>query len=334
MVADGVFRVKFRILGKKRNACVFICYHISRVRRDKANDAAEKCALAAAVFTDESRFFAFVETKGNIIEKRFFPPDFGEFAYRQKIHKNSIAGYPNRKKRRKPGCAAFIVFFRQEGYSVLMVLLDEAHIELLFERLSSANPLPVTELLSRNTYTLLVAVVLSAQMTDKGVNKISGALFDAADTPEKMLALGEEGLREYIKSINLFPTKAKRIIALSRILVDEFGGEVPSSRESLERLPGVGRKTANVMLNVAFGESTLAVDTHILRIAPRTGLSASTKPLQVELDLLKIIPGKFRRDAHHWLLLHGRYVCVARKPHCTSCCLEDFCPKNGLEKDA
>jgi endonuclease-3 len=215
-----------------------------------------------------------------------------------------------------------------------MVLLDAPHIELLFERLSAANPQPVTELMSRNTYTLLVAVVLSAQMTDKGVNKISGALFDAADTPGKMLSLGEEGLREYIKSINLFPTKAKRIIALSRILVDEFGGEVPSARESLEKLPGVGRKTANVMLNVAFGEPTLAVDTHILRIAPRTGLSSSVKPLQVERDLLKIIPERFRREAHHWLLLHGRYVCIARKPCCADCCLEDFCPKNGVEKGA
>lgn len=213
-----------------------------------------------------------------------------------------------------------------------MKMLPPSDIETVFERLSAANPSPVTELHSTNPYTLLVAVVLSAQMTDKGVNRISGALFEAADTPEKMLALGEEGLRELIKSVNLYPTKAKRIIALSRMLVDEFGGGVPSSREGLERLPGVGRKTANVMLNVVFGESTLAVDTHILRIAPRMGLSSSVKPLVVEQDLLGLIPEKYRREAHHWLLLHGRYVCIARKPHCAVCCLADICPKNGLEK--
>lgn len=211
-----------------------------------------------------------------------------------------------------------------------MKLLEKREIEILFERLAAANPEPVTELRSVNTYTLLVAVVLSAQMTDKGVNRISGALFAAADTPEKMLALGEDGLREYIKSVNLYPTKAKRIIALSRMLIDEFGGCVPSDRESLERLPGVGRKTANVMLNVVFGEPTLAVDTHILRLAPRAGLSASAAPLAVEQDLLRIIPDRFLRDAHHWLLLHGRYVCVARKPHCAECIIADICPKNGV----
>ncbi len=216
-------------------------------------------------------------------------------------------------------------------YTVSMKLLEGREIELLFERLSAANPEPVTELRSVNAYTLLVAVVLSAQMTDKGVNRISGALFAAADTPVKMLALGEEGVREYIKSVNLFPTKAKRIIALSRMLVDEFGGTVPSDRASLERLPGVGRKTANVMLSVVFGEVTLAVDTHILRIAPRMGLSTAVKPLAVEEDLMKIIPGRFLRDAHHWLLLHGRYVCVARKPHCAECVIADICPKNGVD---
>ncbi len=199
-----------------------------------------------------------------------------------------------------------------------MKLLEKREIEILFERLAAANPEPVTELRSVNTYTLLVAVVLSAQMTDKGVNRISGPLFAAADTPEKMLALGEDGLREYIKSVNLFPTKAKRIIALSRMLVDEFGGAVPADRASLERLPGVGRKTANVMLSVVFGE------------VPRMGLSTAVKPLAVEEDLMKIIPARFLRDAHHWLLLHGRYVCVARKPHCAECVVADICPKNGV----
>lgn len=200
----------------------------------------------------------------------------------------------------------------------------------MFARLAAANPTPVTELQSVNTYTLLVAVVLSAQMTDKGVNKATGALFAIVDTPEKMLALGEEGLRSYIKSINIYPTKAKRIIALSRMLIDEFGGVVPREREALERLPGVGRKTANVILNVVFGEPTLAVDTHILRLAPRSGLSMATKPYELEMDLLRKIPIQFQKEAHHWLLLHGRYVCTARKPHCADCCINDFCPKNGL----
>lgn len=211
-----------------------------------------------------------------------------------------------------------------------MKLLDARSVLLVFERLSAGNPSPVTELHSVNTYTLLVAVVLSAQMTDKGVNKATGALFSIADTPEKMLALGEEKLRMFIKSINLYPTKAKRIIALSNMLLDEFGGVVPGDRESLERLPGVGRKTANVLLNVVFGLPTLAVDTHILRIAPRLGLSASATPVGVETDLLKIIPEPFLRDAHHWLLLHGRYVCTARNPHCQECMLSDICPKNGI----
>lgn len=225
-----------------------------------------------------------------------------------------------------------IVFFARYLYIGLMVL-DKAHIELLFERLSALNPLPGTELKSVNNYTLLVAVVLSAQMTDKGVNRAGAALFAVADTPEKMLELGEEGLRGYIKSVNLYPTKAKRIIALSRILTEKFNGRVPSARDDLESLPGVGRKTANVILNAAFGEPTIAVDTHILRIARRTGLSASSKPFPLEMDLLKIIPSQYLKDAHHWLLLHGRYICTARKPHCATCCLEDFCPKNMPEKE-
>lgn len=211
-----------------------------------------------------------------------------------------------------------------------MTLLDSAHIEIMFARLAAANPTPVTELQSVNTYTLLVAVVLSAQMTDKGVNKATGTLFAAVDTPEKMLALGEEELRSYIKSINIFPTKAKRIIALSRMLIEEFGGIVPHDREALERLPGVGRKTANVILNVVFGEPTLAIDTHILRLAPRSGLSMAVKPYELEMDLLGKIPVQFQKEAHHWLLLHGRYVCTARKPRCADCCINDFCPKNGV----
>lgn len=212
-----------------------------------------------------------------------------------------------------------------------MKLLDPIAVETLFRRLSASNPAPVTELFSVNTYTLLVAVVLSAQMTDKGVNKATGALFDRADTPEKMVALGEEGLRGYIKTVNLYPTKAKRIIALSRTLIDNFGGQVPTTRAELESLSGVGRKTANVILNVAFGEPTMAVDTHILRLAPRVGLSSGTNPLTVEQDLLRVIPARFMKEAHHWLLLHGRYVCVARTPRCGECCLADICPRNGVE---
>lgn len=211
-----------------------------------------------------------------------------------------------------------------------MTLLDEAQIAEVFRRLHAANPEPATELESRNAYTLLVAVVLSAQMTDRGVNKATGPLFDRVDSPQAMLDLGEEGLKQYIQSVNLYPTKARHIIALSRMLVDEFAGEIPGSREDLERLPGVGRKTANVVLNVVFGQPTMPVDTHLLRLAPRLGLSSATAPRAIEEDLLSKIPEPWRRDAHHWLLLHGRYVCVARKPHCAECCLENLCPKNGV----
>jgi len=211
-----------------------------------------------------------------------------------------------------------------------MNLLDPRTVELVFERLAAANPAPATELESTNTFTLLVAVILSAQMTDRGVNRATGPLFAVADTPALMLALGEEGLRSYVKSVNLYPTKSRRIIELSRILVDEYGGEVPSRREDLERLPGVGRKTANVMLNVAFGQPVMPVDTHLLRLAPRAGLSASRTPRGVEDDLMRIIPPRFLMDAHHWLLLHGRYVCTARNPRCGDCCIGDLCPRNGL----
>lgn len=212
-----------------------------------------------------------------------------------------------------------------------MILLDTRSVEQIFERLSAANPEPRTELESVNDFTLLVAVVLSAQMTDKGVNRATGALFRAADSPEKMLALGEAGLREYVKSINLYPTKARHIIALSRMLLERFGGTIPSTREELESLPGVGGKTASVILNVVFGKPTIPVDTHLLRLSKRLGLSFSDKPRAIEADLIRLIPGRFLQSAHHWLLLHGRYVCTARKPRCTECMIADLCPKNGLD---
>lgn len=211
-----------------------------------------------------------------------------------------------------------------------MKLLDAAAAETVFDLLSRTITNPDTELKSSNTYTLLVAVVLSAQMTDKGVNRVTEALFRIADTPEKMLALGEEGLREYIKSVNLYPTKARHIIALSRRLVEEFGGMVPDNREALESLPGVGRKTASVILNVAFARPTLPVDTHLLRLAFRLGFSDKKTPRGVEDDVLRLIPQRYGKEAHHLLLLHGRYVCTARKPQCASCVLCGLCPRNGV----
>ncbi|MEX2644573.1 MAG: endonuclease III [Acetobacterales bacterium] len=198
-------------------------------------------------------------------------------------------------------------------------------VEPFFERLSAGNPAPATELEYVNTYTLLVAVVLSAQATDVGVNKATQALFRSVDTPEKMVALGEGTLREHIKTIGLFNTKAKNVIALSRMLIEQHGGEVPRSRDALEALPGVGRKTANVVLNVAFGEPTIAVDTHIFRVSNRTGLAPGKSPLAVELALEKRVPQRFVRHAHHWLILHGRYVCRARKPDCPNCVVADLC---------
>ena len=176
-----------------------------------------------------------------------------------------------------------------------------------------------------NPFTLLVAVVLSAQATDAGVNKATRALFAVADTPEKMLALGEERVREAIKTIGLFRNKAKNVVALSRKLVEDFGGRVPQTREALESLPGVGRKTANVVLNVAFDQPTIAVDTHLFRVANRIGLSDGKTPLAVELDLERVVPKKFLHHAHHWLILHGRYVCKARKPECPRCLIADLC---------
>lgn len=199
------------------------------------------------------------------------------------------------------------------------------NIDTFFGRLAAQNPHPVTELEYVNIFTLLVAVVLSAQATDLGVNKATRPLFAKITTPEQMLHLGEAGLREHIKSIGLFNSKAKNIMALSEILVRQYHGDVPREREALESLPGVGRKTANVILNVAWGELTLAVDTHVFRVANRTGLAVGKTPLEVEQKLLKFIPEKWLRHAHHWLILHGRYICKARKPDCQNCVVRDLC---------
>lgn len=203
--------------------------------------------------------------------------------------------------------------------------LTRAEIAEIFRRFSAANPEPKGELEHTNSYTLLVAVVLSAQATHAGVNKATRALFEKADTPQKMLALGEDVVREHIKSIGLFRAKAKNVILLSEKLIREFGGEVPQDRDALETLPGVGRKTANVVMNVAFGEPTMAVDTHVLRISNRIGLSSGKTPLQVEKDLLAKIPPEYGVPAHHWLILHGRYVCKARRPACPTCLIRDIC---------
>ena len=198
-------------------------------------------------------------------------------------------------------------------------------IDAFFARLAAANPEPRSDLEYQSPFTLLIAVVLSAQATDAGVNKATRGLFAAADTPAAMLALGVEGVKEHIRTIGLFNNKAKNVIALSETLIAEHGGQVPREREALEALPGVGRKTANVVLNVAFGEPTIAVDTHILRLGNRTGLAPGRTPEAVERRLLEVVPDRWRRHAHHWLILHGRYVCKARKPACPSCRVADLC---------
>ena len=203
--------------------------------------------------------------------------------------------------------------------------MKPADVDAFFARLHAHNPDPRTELDYTNEYTLLVAVVLSAQATDVGVNKATRALFAVADTPRKMLDLGLDSLKHHIRTIGLYNNKARNVIALSRLLVDEHGGQVPEDREALEKLPGVGRKTANVVLNVAFGHDTCAVDTHIFRVANRTGLAPGKTPLAVELALDKVVPGPYRRHAHHWLILHGRYICKARKPDCPACPVADLC---------
>lgn len=201
--------------------------------------------------------------------------------------------------------------------------------ELIFERLAAAIPEPVTELNYSTTFELLIAVVLSAQATDKGVNKATALLFPVANTPEAIVALGEEGLKHYIKTIGLFNSKAANIIKLCQSLIENHQGQVPESREALEALAGVGRKTANVILNTAFGWPTIAVDTHIFRLANRTGLAPGKTVLDVERKLEKKVPQAFKQDAHHLLILHGRYTCIARKPRCMSCCMEDLCEFNA-----
>ncbi len=203
--------------------------------------------------------------------------------------------------------------------------MPKSEVAEFYGRLAAADPEPKGELNYVNPYTLLVAVALSAQSTDVGVNKATAKLFQIVDTPQKMLDLGEDGLKEHIKTIGLFNTKAKNVIALSQILVDEHGGETPDDQEALERLPGVGRKTANVVRNIAFGAPTIAVDTHIFRIGNRTGLAPGKTTLAVELALLKRTPKEFLQHAHHWLILHGRYVCKARKPECWRCIVADLC---------
>lgn len=203
--------------------------------------------------------------------------------------------------------------------------MNAHNIELFFQTLKEANPLPTTELAYTNVFELLAAVLLSAQATDVGVNKATRKLFPVANTPAAILALGQDGLESYIKTIGLYRNKASNLLKTCQILIEQHGGQVPRSREALEALPGVGRKTANVILNVAYGEPTMAVDTHIFRLGNRTGLAPGKNPLQVELKLLKRIPEKYLVDAHHWLILHGRYVCQARKPMCWQCGVSDFC---------
>jgi len=195
----------------------------------------------------------------------------------------------------------------------------------IFSRFKAANPHPTTELQYGSPFELLIAVILSAQATDKSVNLATRKLFPRANTPQKILALGENGLQDFIKSIGLYKTKAKNILATCALLIQNYGGEVPRTREQLEKLPGVGRKTANVMLNTAFGEPAIAVDTHIFRVSNRTGIARGKTVLEVEQKLLKCVPGQFQHDAHHWLILHGRYVCVARKPKCPICIINDLC---------
>lgn len=207
-------------------------------------------------------------------------------------------------------------------------VLSKEQVISLFERFKNENPAPATELIAPNNYTLLVSVVLSAQATDKSVNKATESLYKKVDTPQKMLELGEEGLIEYIKSIGLYRAKAKNVIGLSKILIEKFDSKLPRTREDLMSLPGVGRKTANVILNVVYGEKTMPVDTHLLRISPRIGLSFGTTPESIEKDLIKIIPDEYMQHAHHWLILHGRYVCTARNPKCSECLIKDICQQN------
>jgi endonuclease-3 len=212
--------------------------------------------------------------------------------------------------------------------------MNPAKRQALFGRLRAANPEPRSELEYHTPFELLVAVILSAQATDRSVNLATRELFKSANTPQAVHALGVRGLERYIKSIGLYRTKAKNIIATCSLLLERHGGEVPRDREALQELPGVGRKTANVVLNIAFGEPTIAVDTHIFRISNRTGLAPGKDPLAVEQKLLKVVPPEFRQHAHHWLILHGRYVCLARKPRCPDCLIQDLCAFRGKTKTA
>ncbi len=209
--------------------------------------------------------------------------------------------------------------------------MNAAKRRLFFQRLAALDPHPVTELDYSSPFELLTAVLLSAQATDVGVNKATKRLFPVANTPEKILALGQETLESYIATIGLYRSKAKHLLETCRILIEQHGGEVPHSREALEALPGVGRKTANVVLNIAFGEPTIAVDTHIFRLGNRTGLAPGKDVVAVEQKLLKVVPAEFRQHAHHWLILHGRYVCKARRPECWRCVVNDVCDFKGKE---
>lgn len=211
--------------------------------------------------------------------------------------------------------------------------MNRKKVTAIFERFKAANPKPTTELEYRTAFELLIAVILSAQATDKSVNVATRVLFKHANTPKSIVALGVQGLSEYIRTIGLFNTKAKNVIETCRILVEQHGGEVPHSREALEALPGVGRKTANVILNTAFGQPTIAVDTHIFRVANRTGIARGETVLAVEEHLLKVVPEEYLHDAHHWLILHGRYVCVARKPKCPECLIRDLCEYTDKTKE-
>jgi endonuclease-3 len=249
----------------------------------------------------------------------------------QRAKQTRVRALPKKKARRKtsPKTAAQKSRKARAGRGISRSKTSKAwtaaEIREAFERFRKANPEPKGELEHLNPYTLLVAVVLSAQATDAGVNKATRALFAVADTPQKMLALGEERLRDYIRTIGLYRTKAKNVIALSQKLIDDFGGEVPRTRAEIESLPGAGRKTANVVLNMAYGEHTLAVDTHVFRVANRTGLAPGKTPLEVELGLESVVPAEFMLHAHHWLILHGRYTCLARKPRCEVCLINDLC---------
>lgn len=210
-------------------------------------------------------------------------------------------------------------------------MLTKQQVNKIFAAFCEQNPEPKTELEAPNPYCLLVAIILSAQATDVGVNKATPALFEAADTPKKMVAMGEAGIRRHIKTIGLFNAKAKNIYAMSKRLIEVYGGQVPQSREALETLPGVGRKTANVWLNCVLGEPTIAVDTHVFRVANRMGLTNTKTPVQTEEALHKMIPAKWKQHAHHWLILHGRYVCKARKPNCGSCMIRPWCQYQAKE---